>query len=129
VERVLPYVADPLRAWGIPNEHRADADMPKAKNDPAHSGTIVAELIDVGDAWDWGLQGGLTALEQQDTFLYFMDGMTQREIAGNRGVNQSLVSRRIEVAIGKLTARVNREKYVAGYGHDDNDNYTQETNQ
>ena len=55
IEALLPTVWHD-HSWGLRNETAPDPDMPRAKTDPSHSGTLVAMLADIRKALAAGLR-------------------------------------------------------------------------
>ena len=104
VKRLLGYLLNGGR-WRRPDA--PDDDMPRAKGDPAHQGTDMAEIIDIRRAW--------FACIEDDAFddpvaLYgvFGEDMPVLAVSAARGVPNSTCELRIYRDIQRLTEAINR---------------------
>ena len=118
VEFLVPTIwDDSLTAWGMRRPYAPDQDMPKQKANPKTAGTIMAESADIKRAWD---RAPLTMPERRAVFLVTGQGLTYDE-AGHvlNGISKQSVQEACERGIGRLTAWLNGDTYVPGYGLDD----------
>ncbi|AWY07612.1 DNA binding protein [Streptomyces phage Yosif] len=115
VERLLPAVFDPDSAYGMKNETRADADMPKGHVDKKKGSPFLAHLADMHTAWKWARRGGLPLDEQKAILLRYGLDWTQEDIAVAIDTHQRRVSRLCERGVGRIAAHLNGVKYVDGY--------------
>lgn len=112
VEAIVFAIWDEDAAYGVQNERVPDPGMPKAKANPAHSNTLYAMLADIRQAWRFT---DIPQVERQALLLHYGLGWEPKEIAYNQGVTQRAAAYRIERAIGRLTAWLNRDIYHDGY--------------
>lgn len=118
VEKLLPAVWDEDFAYGVMEQNTPDPDMPRSSNDPSQGNTLYAMLADVRQAWR---RVELTRLERRAVFLRFALGMTDRQLGTHEGVAHQVAYRRVETAVGKITAHLNGEAFCDGYGKADDD--------
>ncbi|MEU9791102.1 hypothetical protein AB0E27_10755 [Streptomyces sparsogenes] len=113
MERTLTALWDPDAAYGMKNEQAPDADMPKGFVDKKKGSNFGAHLADVRRAWE---SGPLSLVEKQAVFMRYALDQEQGVIAAFQGVTQQAVSYRVERGVGKLTAHLNGDQYIDGYG-------------
>ena len=105
VETLLPAIWDDTYAYGLPNhDHVPDPDMPKSQVDASRGNNLAAYIADIRTGW---AKSHLTIKERRALLLAYGLGWTQQEIAYNQDVSQPTIQRRLENAIGKITARLN----------------------
>lgn len=105
VETLLPAVWDDGYAYGMPQKDSVpDPDMPRAQVDSSRGNNLAAYIADIRTGWS---KTPLTLKERRALLLAYGLGWTQRQIAYNQDVGQDVISRRIESAIGKISARLN----------------------
>lgn len=111
IESLLPVLWDESLVAGIQGESGPAPDMPKAKTNPAHSGTHMAHVVDIRNAWS------RTLLAEQHRIVLFLTygcGWTQTEIAEDIGASQSTVSRYINGAIALIAHELNGKAVPLG---------------
>jgi DNA-directed RNA polymerase specialized sigma24 family protein len=116
VEHLLPAVWDQDAAYGIRNPHAPDHDMPKARPNPKTGNTIAAHLADIRSAWR---KAPISPEEQRALFMRFCLDWEYGDIGRHDGVHKSTAQRRCESGVGRITAWLNGDEYVAGYDNDD----------
>ncbi|WP_406409682.1 hypothetical protein OG923_12780 [Streptomyces halstedii] len=112
VERVLPYLFDPIAAYGIKSEVYVEDGMPKGYSDPSHGNSIFASLSDVRRAWK---EADLSLVERQAVFMRFVLDDTYEDAGRQTGKQKSGARKAAERGVGKVTAWLNGEPYVDGY--------------
>ena len=105
VKMLLPAVWDEDYAYGLPDREDApDKDMPKVAGNKARSNSHWAYIADIKTGWG---KTPLTLLERRALFMAYCLGDTHTDIARYEGVDRSTVSKRIDSAVKKITARLN----------------------
>lgn len=105
VKLLLPAVWDESYAYGLPQREDApDADMPRTAGNKARANSHWAYIADIKTGW---AKTPLTLLEKRALFMRYALAWTQDEIAKHEGIAQPVVSRRIDGAVKKITARLN----------------------
>ncbi|MEU9126552.1 hypothetical protein AB0D08_00290 [Kitasatospora sp. NPDC048540] len=112
VEHLLPAVWDQGAAYGLKNETRPDADMPKGFVDKKKGSPLMAHLSDIRQAWK---TAPLTVLERQSLLLRYGLDWTFEEIGKARGVRKQSAQESTERGVGKMAAQLNGVPYVDGY--------------
>lgn len=97
--------ADESYLYGLPQRDDApDPDMPKGSTNKSRGNNLSAYIADIKAGWEYA---PLTDKERASLFLAYGCGWTHEQIAFNQGTIQSVISRRIETAVGKIVARLN----------------------
>jgi DNA-directed RNA polymerase specialized sigma24 family protein len=105
VESLLPAVWDESYSYGMPARDDApDPDMPKGSTNKARGNNLAAYIADIKTGWE---KTPLTQKERIAVLLAYGMGWTQKQIAFNQNVTQQTIQKRIENAVGKITARLN----------------------
>lgn len=105
VETLLPAVWDETYLYGLPQRDDApDPDMPKGSTNKARGNNLSAYIADIKTGWE---KAPLTTKERRALILAYGLGWTHRDIAFNQDTIHSVITRRIESAIGKIVARMN----------------------
>lgn len=124
VEWLLPTLWDPDAAYGLRAPFQPDAaevakpglGVPKASKNKSHGNTLYAQLADMRAAWHWAhRQHGVPQVERQALVLRYGFDMGVEEIGVVLGVHKATISRRVERAVGRMTAWLNGVQYVDGY--------------
>lgn len=116
IETLLPAVWDESFLRGLPQRDTVpDPDMPRGSSNKAQGNNLPAYIADIKTGWE---KTPLTLKERRALFLAYNTTLpggpwSQTEIAKHEGVLQSVISRRLESAIGKVMARLN-----GGYWHE-----------
>lgn len=107
VEQLLAAIWDKDYAYGVENPTAPDPDIPKSKADPKTGNTLYAHLADIHTAWR---RTPLTDRQRRALFMRYGLDWTHREIATHEAVDRSIITRRIEVAVGHLVTDLNGDK-------------------
>lgn len=103
VDRLLPAVWD-YSIVQVSNPTAPDPDMPKVKQDPKLSGTILAMLADIRSAWR---KAPLVHEDRVALLLTYAFDWSQQEIADISSVSQRSVSSRLARGTGILLFTLN----------------------
>lgn len=93
------------KSWD--REDVPDADMPRARNDPAHGGTHMAAMVDTRRAFDACIQGGLFHCPEA-LWGHYCLGRTKAEIARAMGVSGRVVGEWLSLDLITLSNAMNR---------------------
>lgn len=110
VDRLLPAVWD-YTITQVANPTAPDPDMPKVKQDPKLSGTILAMLADIRSAWR---TAPLLHEDRVALFLTHAFDWSQQEVADISSVSQQSVSIRLSRGIGVILHTLNGKPYEDG---------------
>ena len=93
VKIMLGYLFHGGQAWA--REDAPDADMPKAKGNPARQNTHVAAMIDMRRAVSY-LAGQDLLRNEAALWWYYAEGFTQKAIARRQGITQQSVQEALD---------------------------------
>lgn len=105
VETLLPAVWDESYVYGMPQRDDApDPDMPKGATNKARGNNLSAYIADIKEGW---AKAPLTEKERRALILAYGLGWKRKDIAYNQDTIPSVITRRIDAAVGKIVARLN----------------------
>ncbi|MDG4783218.1 hypothetical protein O7614_26515 [Micromonospora sp. WMMD961] len=131
VERLLPAIWDKDFAYGMENPEApqpikgcqihakrdgtpkedcacCDPSVRKTTVNPKLGNTLYAHLADIHAAWR---RVPLTFRQRRALFMQYGLDWTHREIARHEAVDRSVITRRIETAVGHLVAELNGDAH------------------
>lgn len=111
IESLLPVLWNEALVAGIQTDTGPAPDMPKSKSNPAHSGTHMAHVVDIRNAWANAL---LSTDMGRALFLVYGCGWTQGEVGEIHGVTRQAVSYRINSAIAMIALHLNGKAVPLG---------------
>lgn len=105
VKLLLPAIWDETYAYGLPQQDDAPEEgMPKSASNKARGNSHWAFIADIKTGWE---ETPLTLLERRSLLMAFGLGWTHSLIAAHEGVDRSTITKRIDAAVKKITARLN----------------------